>query len=273
MLRVVQSSNESQARNYYSKADYYSEGQELVGTWHGQAAAMLGLSGEVDQAQWEALCENRHPTTGERLTRRQNKERTHGYDFNFHVPKSVSLLYVDTRDTRILDAIREAAESTMEDIESEMATRVRKGYRQENRLTGNCVYGAFVHLTARPVEGVPDPHCHVHCFIHNVTFDRTEQQWKAGQFRGLKERAPHYEALFHSRLKASLSDLGLPMRRSHQGWELAGIDKSFIDKFSRRTEQIEATAQAMGIHDPAAKSELGAKTRERKQKDLSMSQL
>ena len=62
------------------------------------------------------------------------------------------------------------------------------------------------------------------------------------------------------------------MRRSNQGWELAGIDKAFIDKFSRRTEQIEAAARALGIQYADAQSELGAKTRERKQKDLSMSQ-
>jgi conjugative relaxase-like TrwC/TraI family protein len=273
MLRVVQSTNPSQARHYYSKADYYSEGQELVGTWHGKAGGLLGLSGEIKQAQWEALCDNRHPVTGGQLTRRQNKERTQGYDFNFHVPKSVSLLYADSLDCRILDAIREAADSTMEDVECEMAARVRKGGKQENRFTRNCVYGSFVHLSARPVGSIPDPHCHVHAFMHNLTFDHVEQQWKAGQFRGLKERAPHFEALFHARLKASLADLGLPIQRTKEGWELAGIDKAFIAKFSRRTEQIEVTAQLLGVHEASAKSELGAKTRERKQKNLTMPQL
>jgi len=29
------------------------------------------------------------------------------------------------------------------------------------------------------------PHWHVHCFVHNATFDPVEQQWKAGQFRSL----------------------------------------------------------------------------------------
>ncbi len=273
MLRVIQSKNEAQARSYYSKADYYSEGQELTGLWAGKAAAMLGLAGNVTQAQWESLCDNRHPETGERLTRRRNKERTQGYDFNFHVPKSLSLLFADTRDERILDAVRETVDSIMQDVETEMATRVRKGGKQENRTTGNIAYGAFVHFTARPVDSVPDPHLHIHCFVHNITFDEKEQQWKAGQFRALKTDAPHFEAMFHARLAARLSDLGLPIERSKHGWELAGIGKAFIEKFSRRTAEIENKARAMGVTDPVAKSELGAKTREHKRKDLPFRQL
>ena len=273
MLRVVQSTNEAQARSYYSTADYYSEGQELAGLWAGKAAERLGLAAKVKQAQWDALCDNRHPVTGERLTRRRNKERTQGYDFNFHVPKSVSLLYAETRDERILDVVRETVESVMQDVEQEMATRVRKGGKQENRTTGNIAFGSFVHFTARPVDSVPDPHLHIHCFVHNLTFDEIEQQWKAGQFRGLKQDAPHFEAMFHARLAAKLSDLGLPIERTKNGWELAGINKVFIDKFSRRTAYIENKARAMGVTDLEAKSELGAKTREHKRKDLSFPQL
>jgi conjugative relaxase-like TrwC/TraI family protein len=272
MLRVVQSTSQAQAQSYYT-TDYYSEGQELAGRWGGTAAERLGLAGEVKQGDWAALCDNRHPLTGAKLSRRRNKERTQGYDFNFHVPKSVSLLYAETRDGRILDAMRESVEATMQDIESEMATRVRKGYRDENRVTGNLAFGCFVHFTARPVDGTSDPHLHAHCFVHNLTFDAIEQQWKAGQFRSLKERAPQFEALFHARLADRLADLGLPIEQNKRGWELAGIDKALISKFSRRSRYIENKAQAMGITDPVAKSELGAKTREHKRNDLAFRDL
>jgi len=40
------------------------------------------------------------------LTQRQKDNRRIGYDFNFHVPKSVSVLYATTKDDRILDAFR-----------------------------------------------------------------------------------------------------------------------------------------------------------------------
>ena len=40
MLRIIQNQNAAAAQSYYSHADYYSEGQELIGAWGGQA---LGL--------------------------------------------------------------------------------------------------------------------------------------------------------------------------------------------------------------------------------------
>ena len=51
MLRVVSHKSASAARKYYSEGlhreDYYSEKQEVVGKWHGKAARLLGLVGDV----------------------------------------------------------------------------------------------------------------------------------------------------------------------------------------------------------------------------------
>lgn len=273
MLRIIQNSHPAGAKSYYSTADYYTEGQELSGIWRGEAARRLGLEGEIKQADWDALCDNRHPTTGEQLTARMKSDRTVGYDFNWHAPKSVSLLYAMTKDERILDAFRDAMNGTMEDMQSEMKTRVRKSGRNEDRTTGNMVWGEYVHFTARPIDGEPDPHLHGHCFTFNTTYDEQEQEWKAGQFRDLKRDAPYFEAVFHSRLAHSLSELGLPIERTRTGWELAGIMRELIETFSRRTAQIEEKAQELGIDDAEAKSELGAKTRESKQKNLTFPEL
>lgn len=273
MLRIVQNSTAAGAKSYYSTADYYTEGQELVGVWRGAGAARLGLSGNVDRRDWDALCDNQDPRTGETLTARQKSNRRIGYDFTFHVPKSVSVYYGLTRDERVLDAFRECVDSTMQDMEAEMKTRVRSGGRDEDRTTGNMVYGEFVHFTARPVDGVPDPHLHAHCFVFNTTWDERESRWKAGQFAGLKRDAPYFEAVFHSRMALKLEELGLAVERNRRGWELAGVPKSTLKTFSRRTALIEATAQEKGITDPVEKGELGAKTRGRKRKDLSMDEL
>ena len=273
MLRIRQNTHVLGAKGYYSSADYYSEGQELTGRWRGLAAQRLGLEGEVKQPDWDALCDNLHPKTGKRLTGRTDADRTVGYDFNFHVPKSLSLLYAVSRDERLLDAFREAVDITMQDMEAEMSTRVRKGGRNENRQTGNMVWGEFIHFTSRPVDGVPDPHLHAHCFVFNETWDRKEEEWKAGQFRELKRDAPYFEAVFHSHLAGRLSDMGLPIERTQKGWELAGVDQKLIDKFSRRTKQIEDKAREMGITDVDLKAELGAKTRQRKAKNLTFPQL
>lgn len=273
MLRIIQNSSAAGAKSYYSSADYYTEGQELVGRWRGLGAERLGLSGPVRKDAWDTLCDNRDPRTGLPLTVRQKRERSVGYDFNFHVPKSVSLLYALTEDERILNAFRESVDETMRAMESEMKTRVRRGGRNEDRTTGNMVWGEFIHLTSRPVGGVPDPHLHAHCFVHNATFDEAENRWKAGNFRFLKQDAPYFEAAFHSRLARRMAGLGMPVERTRTGWELSGLDKPTLDKFSRRTSLIEERARAKGIADPAEKSELGAKTRERKQQDLTMDEL
>lgn len=273
MLRINQSKQAASAKSYYSTADYYTEGQELTGHWRGEAAGRLGLQGNVQEQAWDRLCDNLHPQTGERLTKRTDSDRTIGYDFNFHVPKSLSLLYAVTRDDRLLDAFREAVDVTMREMEAEMVTRVRKNGRNENRRTANLVWGEFIHFTSRPVDGIPDPHLHAHCYVFNTTWDQEEQAWKAGQFRDLKRDAPYFEAVFHSHLAGRLADLGLPIERTKKGWELGGIDSSFTEKFSRRTRQIEAKAREKGIEDAAAKSFLGAKTRENKRKDLSFPEL
>src|ERR1700726_2611820 len=93
MIRITQQDSAGAAKRYYATADYYSEGQELVGSWGGKGAARLGLEGTVDKLSFERLCDNLDPTTGKKLTVRTRSERTVGYDFTFSVPKSVSLLY------------------------------------------------------------------------------------------------------------------------------------------------------------------------------------
>ncbi len=96
MLRIVAHKSAAAALKYYSevlsRGDYYVQGQEVVGKWHGQGAKLLGLKGEVTREAFTALVENRHPETGKRLTPRTKVERRVGYDLTFSVPKSVSIM-------------------------------------------------------------------------------------------------------------------------------------------------------------------------------------
>jgi conjugative relaxase-like TrwC/TraI family protein len=276
MLRITQSKSAQQAKSYYvgglSREEYYSEEQEIAGKWHGKGAERLGLAGNVDQEAFYALSENRDPATGARLTARINDDRTIGYDFSFHVPKSVSAMYAHTRDERIVEAMREAVGDTMREIETEMKTRIRIGGVQGERMTGNLVYAEFIHKTARPVNGKPDPHLHAHCFVFNATFDNVEERWKAGYFRDLKRDAPYHEAAFHARMADGMKQLGYGVEAKGKFWEIDGVPQSVIDKYSQRRDQIEALAEERGITDPAALDKLGASSREKKVK-LSMEQL
>src|SRR6202521_5131110 len=135
MIRITQQDSAKDAKRYYATADYYSGGQELVGSWGGKGASRLGLEGTVDKFSFERLCDNLDPRTGKPLAVRTRTERRVGYDFTFSVPKSVSLLYAMSGDQDILDAFRAAVAETMREIEAEMKTRVRKGGKDEDRVT------------------------------------------------------------------------------------------------------------------------------------------
>jgi conjugative relaxase-like TrwC/TraI family protein len=273
MIRISQQQSATGAKRYYATADYYSEGQELVGVWGGKAADRLGLSGTVDKFSFERLCDNLDPRTGKQLTVRTRGERTVGYDFTFSVPKSVSLLYAMSGDEAILEAFRGAVDATMREMEFEMKTRVRKSGQDADRTTGNMVWAEFIHTTSRPVDGLPDPQLHAHVFAFNTTWDDKEQRWKAGQFRELKRDAPYFQAAFRVRLANRLQDLGFGVTRKRDDFELAGVPADMLKRFSRRTALIEKVAEQRGILDPERKAELGAETREQKGKALSWTAL
>jgi len=57
-------------KNHLAQTDYYAEGEKVMGHWIGRGAEWLGLGGDVDAEQFEALRENLHPETGKRLTPR-----------------------------------------------------------------------------------------------------------------------------------------------------------------------------------------------------------
>ena len=57
-----------------------------------------------------------------------------------------------TGDERILESFQRSVHETMAELEQESEVRVRKGGAKENRLSGNMIWGEFVHETARPVE-------------------------------------------------------------------------------------------------------------------------
>ena len=277
MLRITPNNSPEGASRYFdeglSRQDYYAEKGEIIGNWGGKSAEKLGLSGEITKDGFTALCYNINPETAEQLTARNNENRRVGYDFTFSVPKSVSIAYGINEDKNILDAFRNAVSETMQHIEKEAATRVRKNGQDNDRQTGNLVWGEFIHTTSRPVDGVPDCHLHAHCFAFNSTFDEQEQVWKAAQFGQIKADAPYYEAYFNSLLADKLQKAGYELERNKTNFELAGISRETIDKFSRRTNEIEKLAAEKEITNAKALDNLGAKTREHKRKGLGADEL
>lgn len=277
MLRITMSKSADGAKKYYSEPyykeglsaqrDYYAENNEMIGRWGGKAADALGLSGDIARNDFAMLCDNISPLTRKTLTGRQEKDRTVGYDFTFNASKSVSLAYAfgsTEQKNIILNAFHQSVHDTMQEVETGMQARVRASGKNENRLTENIAYGEFTHFTTRPIDGIPDPHLHSHCFVFNATYDDQDKKWKAGQFRQINQDAPYYEAIFHSKLAHHLQTAGYRIERTKNGFELTGISKETIEKYSRRTQEIEDYSREHQITDDKQKSKVGAKTREAK---------
>lgn len=278
MIRMIQSSNAAHAKAYFqqalSKADYYINDQELNGHIRGKLAERLGITGIATKEAFFALCDNIDPATGKHLTPRTKVERTTGYDINFHCPKSVSILHALSGDDHLMKAFENSVQATMQDIEADAKTRVRTDGQYDDRQTGELIWADFIHQTARPVDGhLPDPHLHAHCFVFNATWDANEQRIKAGQFRDIKRDMPYYQARFHKYLSDNLIDLGYGVRRTDKSFEIENVPEQVINLFSKRTDEIGRIAKEKGITDIDELSELGARTRAKKQQGVSMSEL
>lgn len=278
MIRMIQSISASHAKSYFSdallKSDYYLDDQELQGKIRGLLAERLELSGTATKDVFFDLCENINPATGKMLTSRTKEERTVGYDLNFHCPKSVSILHVLSKDDHILTAFEKSVLETMQDIERDSKTRVRTQGRDQERDTGELIWSDFIHQTARPVDGsLPDPHLHAHCFVFNATWDETENRIKACQFRDIKRDMPYYQACFQKRFSDKLIELGYEIESTKSSFEVKGVPQNVIDLFSKRTDEIGRVAKEKGITGAKELSELGARTRSKKQKGYSMDDL
>src|SRR5206468_3140182 len=160
MFSAVAHKNLAAAEGYFvehlAQNDYYAAGEIRPGEWIGVSAERLGLNNgrHVTREQFYALCVNRHPKTGERLTLRQNEkdERLVFFDFTCSPPKSVPVLAVTLDDQRLVEAHEQAAQIAFRELETFAATRVRKQGGQRDRATGNLVAAAFVHTSSRALD-------------------------------------------------------------------------------------------------------------------------
>ena len=290
MLTHYEVTSATDAKDYYAaclspgsqpdRQGYYSEGQESPGRYGGTLGKELGLAGkQVDHATFDRLCDNRHPFEDKPMTPRTNDYRRVCYDFTYSAPKSFSIVEAFASEAERLELRRmfdESVDETVEqDMEPDMQCRERANGADYNIATGNVLTAGFDHFTARSEDEdtLPDMHYHRHLLIWNAT-KRPDGRIMAGQFGSLVRDKPYYRAAFYARLADKLEEAGYVIdRRGDNDWEIAGVPQSMIDKFSKRTLQIEAEAKRLGITDEASKAALGAKIRAKKQKDLTLPEL
>src|ERR1039457_4663820 len=247
MFTAVAQKNLGDAESYFdehlSQNDYYAAGEIRSGQWIGAAAERLGLKGEVTREQFHALCENRNPETGERLTQRQLKEgqRRVYRSFTCSAPKSVSVLAVALADERLVTAHEESARIAFRELEAFAATRVRKHGNQKDRITGNLAAAAFTHTSSRAL----DPQLHTHFTVFNATFDESERSWKALQAGGMYDAIRYGTAVYRNELAKRVQQIGYRIQPSKHGFQIEGVSDEVLKRFSKRAQQRDAVVQEL----------------------------
>src|SRR5580658_1059473 len=231
-------------------SDYYAEGERVTGLWQGRGAEMLGLAGEVQSEQFEALRQGVDPQSGEFLRQRHSADRTAAdgttqsrgrnlYDFTISAPKSVSIMAQLGGDARLVEAHGKAVQETLKELEHRAASRVRRDRANDNRITGNLVLAVYRHDTSREL----DPQLHTHAVAANLTYDGAEGRWKALQASDIYEQRAYLTEVYRNALAREVRSLGYEIedRRSSKGknlgFEIKGVSDELLEKYSQRSEQ------------------------------------
>jgi conjugative relaxase-like TrwC/TraI family protein len=251
----------SDGRGYSARhlehSDYFSEGERIVGRWFGRGAEMLGLKGSVRREDFEALRQGLDPRDGEFLRQRQGADRVdsegetrsrarHLYDFTFSAPKSVSIMAVLCRDERLREAHTAAVAAALREVERYASARVRQHGANSDRMTGNLALAVYEHDASREL----DPQLHTHAVAANLTYDGTEDRWKALQAGGIYERRAYLTEVYRNTLACGVRRLGYSIedRRDERGrdtgFEICGVPSEILTRFSRRSQQRDEAIRA-----------------------------
>ncbi|MDO8544376.1 MAG: MobF family relaxase [Opitutaceae bacterium] len=271
-LRINVRKSANAAEEYYlGLLDRYYRGLGLGDAkWLGKGCEILGLKGEVTKTAFAALVRNYMPDHHTRLTSITRADRRAGCDVNHHATKSLSVMALVLGDQRLCTAFTESSAYALARMEPSMQARVRSNKADHDRLTGNMVCASFPDFLSRPVKGKSDPHLHNHNFLFNATFDFAEGsgKWKAAQMGLIIENAPVYQAIFYADLARRAQQLGYRLVWDGPRWEIEGVSAEVIELFSRRSRGIEKEAEERGIWSDREKSQLGARLREGKSKNI-----
>jgi conjugative relaxase-like TrwC/TraI family protein len=257
MLTISKPLSAGQAQSYHAeefgnaRENYYTEGEQIRGEWHGRLAEQWGLRGEVREEHFQRLSEGHHPITGDQLIRHQaareymNRrgekisamEHRAGWDATFSAPKSVSLTALVGGDDRVQEAHRESVSVALDELERYVQARI--GGNLPAETTGKWVAAKFEHDSARPVDGYAAPQLHTHVVFFNLT-ETDDGDAHALQTRELYKTQQYATAAYRSELAYRLKELGYEIERGESSQpEIKGYSKEYLEASSPRRQQIE----------------------------------
>ncbi|HEX2096561.1 MAG TPA: MobF family relaxase [Solirubrobacterales bacterium] len=268
-----------QERYYLDKVaegaeDYYSGEGEQAGQWLGDAAEDLGLSGDVEAAQLEAMLTGRSPVDGEPLVGMRgvpSSGSVPGFDLTFSAPKSVSLLWGlggPVAAVEVKAAHREAVGAALDYMQRE-ACWTRRGAGGSEFVKGNGYLAAgYVHRSSR----AGDPQLHTHVLIANAT-KGPDGRWTRLYHPAIYDHAKTASYIYEAHLRHELTRrLGVEWQPTRKGIaEIAGVADEHLRAFSTRRQQI---LEAAGADASARSMQVAAlTTRQPKERDVGRGEL
>jgi conjugative relaxase-like TrwC/TraI family protein len=257
VLTISKPLRASQAQAYHAeefsnaRENYYTQGDQIRGEWHGRLAEQWGLKGEVSEDHFQRLSEGQHPITGEQLVRHKatreymneqgqkvrTMEHRAGWDATFSAPKSVSLTALVGGDERVRQAHQESVAIALNELERYVQARI--GGNLPAETTGKWVAAKFEHDSARPVDGYAAPQLHTHAVFFNLT-ETEDGETYALQPRELYKTQQYATAVYRSELATRLKALGYEIERGKSGQpEIKGYSEEYLAASSPRRQQIE----------------------------------
>ena len=255
------------------REDYYGGEGEAPGEWIGDGAALLGLTGQVEEEGVLRLLQGRHPRSGNPLRELIPDGAVAGFDLTFRAPKSVSILFgiAEPEMSAAVGAAHDAAVAEALGYLEREACRVRRGRGGAIVMEGSGFIGAaFRHRTSR----AGDPLLHTHVVVANVTRG-ADSRWTALHGQLLFRHAKTAGYLYQAVLRAELADR-LPVRWlavEHGTADLAGVPRRVLEHFSERRAEILEHMAARGERSPRAAQIATLETRRRKAHDVPIDRL
>ncbi len=226
---------------------YYNKGA-TPSAWGGSLAADLGLQGRVRAQDLQALLEGRLPDGT--VFAEPSDDRRMATDLTFSAPKSVSEFALCKASPAMRDAILAAHDRcvarAMVRIEKEVVC-ARYGHGGADiEKTGAMLWAAHRHEDARPVGGKVAPQIHSHVLGLNATKGR-DGRLRAIELQFGNDGVRMHGAAYRADFAQELRQLGLSLRKTEEGFELAEVSDAQIEAGSPRTQQIDQDLARKGL--------------------------
>jgi len=238
--------------DYYlnlAREDYYVNGGEPPGQWHGKGAERMGLAGQVQAEHFRNLFAGFSPSGKVAFVQNAGQRSGHhkrvpGWDLTFSVPKSVSVCWAlaSADERRAIERAFEESVRTALSMMEGFAGFSRRGAGGRTRDKVGFCYAMFQHGTSRAQD--PQLHYHVVCFNVGVREDMTTGALWTKALYEFKKAVGHLQRCELASLLRR--DLHWPVKQVESWFEVDGVNPDLIERFSTRRKEVLAQVQGDG---------------------------